>query len=290
MITIAEIVQHLVDGVIDGALIAVAAIGLSIVFSVQRFANVSQAGIMSTGSYLALVGTSLGLNFWFAMLFAAALGSVFGILVFVLAFSSLRAASKVTLLVASIGVDLIIRYGLAAIWGRNLRGYDVQNFGSFMLGDVQFSRAGLIMVAIAIGVMLLVWLMLRFSRVGREMRAVADLPELARLVGISSNRVFIWAWALVGSTGAVAGVCIAWRSSLYPDLGWEALLVAFAAAILGGIGDVRGAVIGGFLMGIASSLATLFVAPTFKPAFGFVVMALVLLVRPQGLLGRRQRV
>lgn len=285
-----ELIQRVVDGIVDGSLVAVAAIGISLVFSVQRFANVSQAGIMSTGAYLALVGTGLGLSFWLSIVFATAVGAAFGVLVFVLAFSSLRNASKVTLLVASIGVDLIIRYGLSAIWGRDLRGYPVENLGSITLKGVQISRAGVLMVLIAIAVMLVIWSILRYSRIGREMRAVSDLPELARLARISTRRVYLWVWALVGASGTVAGICIAWRSSLYPDLGWEALLIAFAAAILGGIGDVRGAAIGGFLMGIAASLGTMFVEPTFKPAFGFIVMALILLVRPQGLLGRRQRV
>lgn len=287
---LSELAQHFADGIIDGSLVALAAIGLSIVFSVQRFANISQAGIMSTGAYLALVGTGLGLSFWLSLVFAAVLGGVFGVLVFALAFSSLRNASKVTLLVASIGVDLIIRYGLAATWGRNLRGYPVENLGSITLMGVQLSRSGILMIFIAVAVMLAIWSILRYSKIGREMRAVADLPELARLAGISSRRVYTWAWALVGASGSVAGVCIAWRSSLYPDLGWDALLVAFAAAILGGIGNIRGAVIGGFLMGIASSMATVFVAPTFKPVFGFIAMALILLIRPQGLLGKRERI
>ena len=285
-----DLAQHVVDGIIDGALIAVAAIGLSLVFSVQRFANVSQAGIMSTGAYFALIGTSLSLDFWLALIFATVLGAGFGVLVFALAFSSLRNATKVTLLVASIGVDLIIRYGLGAIWGRDLRGYPVENLGSFTAMNLQFSRAGILMVLIALAVMLVIWSIVRYTRIGREMRAVSDLPELARLAGISARRVYLWVWALVGASGAVAGVCIAWRSSLYPDLGWGALLVAFAAAILGGIGDIRGAAIGGFLMGIATSVATVFVEPTFKPAFGFIVMALILLVRPQGLFGKAQRV
>lgn len=285
-----ELAQHVADGIIDGSLVAVAAIGISLVFSVQRFANVSQAGIMSTGAYLALVGTALSLNFWLSFVFAVALGAAFGVAVFALAFSSLRNASKVTLLVASIGVDLVIRYGLGAIWGRDLRGYPVENLGSLTVMSIQLSRAGILMVIIALAVMLAVWSILRYTRIGREMRAVSDLPELARLAGISARRVYLWVWALVGASGAVAGICIAWRSSLYPDLGWEALLVAFAAAILGGIGDIRGAAIGGFLMGIATSIATVFVEPTFKPAFGFIVMAVILLIRPQGLFGRVQRV
>lgn len=285
-----DLAQSLIDGLIDGSLIAVAAIGLSLVFSVQRFANVSQACLMSAGAYFAWVGTGIGLSFWMAFIFSMFWGGVLGVLVFLLAYMPLRHGSKVALLVASIGVDLFIRYGIALIWGRKLRGYPIENLGSLYVGDIQISVIGIVIVLIALVTMTLAWGTLRYTRIGREMRAVADLPELARIAHISDTRVYIWSWAFVGITAAIAGVCIALRSSIYPDLGWEALLVAFAAAILGGLGEVRGAVVGGFLMGVVGSMASLFISPTFKPIFGFLVMALVLLLRPQGILGKRARV
>lgn len=285
-----DILQSLVDGLIDGSLIAVAAIGLSLVFSVQRFANVSQAGMLSAGAYLTLIGTGLGLSFWLAAVFAVFWGGVLGVLVFLLAFRPLRRSTRVTLLVASIGVDLIVRYGIALGWGRNLRGFPLENLGSFMVGEIQVGWVGLGIFVASILTMVFVQGLLHYTRIGREMRAVADLPELARMSHISEMRVYTWSWALVGATAAIAGICLALRSSIYPDIGWDALLVAFAAAVFGGLGEIRGAVLGGFVMGITGSLVTLYISPTFKPAFGFLIMALVLLFRPWGLLGKRGRV
>lgn len=285
-----DILQSIADGLIEGSMIAIAAIGLSLVFSVQRFANVSQASMMSAGAYFVFVGVGLGLSILSAMVFAVLAGALLGVVIFALVFLPLRKSSKVTLLVASIGVDLFVRYGIALVWGRNLQGYQVENLGSIFIGPVQVSRIGIILLAVAIFTMLAAWALLRYTKIGRQMRAVADLPELARLCHISELRVYVWSWALVGATAAIAGICIALRSSVYPDLGWDVLLIAFAAAIFGGLGEIRGAVLGGFIMGIAGNISTLYVSPTFKPAFGFIVMALVLLFRPQGLLGRKGRV
>lgn len=285
-----ELAQRIADGLIDGSLIALAAIGLSLVFSVQRFANVSQAGLMSAGAYMGLVGSGLGLAFGFVFVFAILSGALLGILVFFLAFRPLRNATRITLLVASIGADLVLRNTIAMIWGRSLQGYPVPNMGSFEVGEISISRSGLIIAGIALLAMAVLWTIVMRTRIGREMRALADLPELSRLVGISANRVHLWSWAMVGVISAVAGVCLAWRSSLSPDLGWHALLAAFAAAILGGMGDIRGAVVGGFIMGVAGEVATMFVPSTYKPVLAFVVMTLVLLVKPEGIFGKRQRV
>ncbi|HEY9470478.1 MAG TPA: branched-chain amino acid ABC transporter permease [Propionibacteriaceae bacterium] len=285
-----ELLQRLTDGLIDGSLIALAAIGISLVFSVQRFANVSQAGLMSAGAYLGFVGTSFGLTLGFVFLFAIVGGALLGMLVFLLAFRPLRNATRITLLVASIGADLILRNGIAMIWGTGLRGYAAENLGSINLGGLAISRVGIIIAAIALFSMAVLWVVVNHTRVGRDMRALADLPELARVVGISPNRVHIWSWAMVGVIAAIAGVCIAWESSLSPDLGWHAVLAAFAAAILGGMGDIRGAVVGGFIMGVASEVATMVMPSTYKPVLAFVVMTLVLLIRPWGIFGKAQRV
>lgn len=285
-----ELAQRIVDGLIDGSLFALAAIGLSLVFSVQRFANVSQAGLMSAGAYMGLAGSSLGLTFGFVFLFAILSGAVLGIIVFLLAFRPFRNATRITLLVASIAADLVLRNVIAMIWGRDLKGYPVPNMGSIEVGGLAISRAGMVVAGIALLAMAVLWAIVMHTRIGREMRALADLPELSRLVGISADRVHLWAWSMVGVVSAIAGVCIAWRSSLSPDLGWHALLAAFAAAILGGMGDIRGAVVGGFVMGVAGEIATMFAPSTFKPVLAFAVMTLVLLVRPQGIFGKRQRV
>lgn len=285
-----ELVQRLIDGVIDGSLIALAAIGISLVFSVQRFANVSQAGLMSAGAYSGFVATTFGLPLVFVFLFAILGGALLGVLIFLMVFRPLRRATSITLLVTSIGVDLIVRNGIAMIWGTELRGYTVPNLGSINLGSLTIDRVGMIIVIIALLAMAILWLVMMYTSIGRDIRALADLPDLARVVGVSPDKVYLWSWATVGIIAGIAGVCIAWRSALSPDLGWHALLIAFAAAILGGMGDIRGAVLAGLLMGIGSELAGMVLPSTYRPVLAFLIMTIVLLIRPWGIFGKAARI
>ncbi|HEY9388475.1 MAG TPA: branched-chain amino acid ABC transporter permease [Mycobacteriales bacterium] len=285
-----NVLQHALDGLLEGGLIALAAIGISIVYAVQRFANVAQAGLMSVGAYAAYLVAATGVGLAVSVVLGVAMTAVVAVLVYLLAFRALSRGPRVTLLIASIGADLILRNVISAFYGSDIRGYQFTLPKHISLGELQIDVLGLGLFTAALLVMLLVWLVLTRTSVGRDMRAVADLPDLARLVGISQTRVHVYAWTLVGGTAAVAGIAIAMKSSLTPDLGWYALLAAFAAAILGGLGNVRGAALGGLLMGVAMAVSTIWLSPTYKPALAFAVMTVALLVRPYGLLGRSVRV
>lgn len=285
-----NLLQSIADGLIAGSLIALAAVGISLVFAVQRFANVSQSGLMTAGGYFALAASGLGLPFGIAVLAAIAGGAALGALLFLLVFRQFRGTSRVTLLVVSIGVDLILRNVIGIIWGSDIKGYPVPNFGSVSVLGVMVSVRGLGIALVSLLVMLVVWVLVQKTRLGSEMRATADLPDLSRLFGVSATRVNLFVWMTTGVVAAIAGVCIGLQSSLTPELGWHILLSAFAATILGGMGDIRGAVLGGFVMGLVSELSTLVLPSTFKPVVAFVVIVLMLLLRPNGLMGKAARV
>lgn len=285
-----NLVQLVADGLIVGSLIALAAVGISLIFSVQRFANVSQAGLMTAGGYLALLASNLGLPFGIAAIVAIVGGAGLGALAFLLVFRHFRQASRVTLLVVSIGLDLVLRNTVGLLWGSDIKGYAVPNFGSIDVGGVVLSVRGLAVAVVAVLVMVAIWALVQKTRLGSEMRATADLPELARLQGVSASKVNLAVWSVTGAVAAIAGISIGLQSSLAPELGWHMLMYAFAAAILGGMGDVRGAVLGGFLMGVVGELSTLVLPSTYKPVIAFAVIVIVLLVRPNGLMGKVARV
>ena len=285
-----NMLQHALDGLLEGGLIALAAIGISIVYAVQRFANVAQAGLMSVGAYSAYLFAAVGVGLAISVVLGIAMTAAVAVLVYLFAFRALSRGPRVTLLIASIGADLILRNLISAFYGTDIRGYTLTLPKHIDLGGLQIDVLGVALFTASLLVMALIWLILTRTSVGRDMRAVADLPDLARLVGISQTRVHVYAWTMVGSTAAVAGIAIALKSSLTPDLGWHALLAAFAAAILGGLGNIRGAALGGLLMGVAMALSTIWLSPTYKPALAFAVMTVALLVRPYGLLGRSVRV
>jgi branched-chain amino acid transport system permease protein len=142
-----------------------------------------------------------------------------------------------------------------------------------------------VVAAVSIAAMALLFAMLRLTPVGRQMRAVADNPDLARASGIRANRVLLVLWGVVGALCALGGFLFGAKSVVSPELGWELLIPAFAAMILGGIGSPAGAVAGAVLLGIAQELSVPLVGPTYKIAVAFLVLLLVLLVRPRGLFG-----
>jgi branched-chain amino acid transport system permease protein/neutral amino acid transport system permease protein len=126
------------------------------------------------------------------------------------------------------------------------------------------------------------------TRIGKAMRAMSDDSDLARVTGIDTERVVIWTWALGGALAAAAGIFLALDSRLNPNLGWSSLLPIFAAAILGGFGKPYGAILGGMAIGLTSELSTAVLSPAYKPAIAFAAMVVMLIVRPEGLLGGRR--
>jgi len=156
----------------------------------------------------------------------------------------------------------------------------------YRLGDLAISALDLQMAVVATLCLAVAFGTLYFTSIGRQMRAVADNPDLARVSGIHPERVMIALWALVGAITAVAGLILGVKTVVSPEIGWEMLLPAFAAAILGGLGSPVGAVLAGLLLGAAQEISTPFVGFSYKIALSFVVILFVLLVRPTGLLGR----
>lgn len=285
-----QVVRLSVDGVFFGSLYALAALGISLVFVVQRFANVAQAGLMTAGAYSALAISAAGIPIVFAVPAAVALNAVIAVGIFLLVFKPLRGAPAVVLVIASIGATLVLRSAIGFVWGTGLQSYHLPQQRAMHLGWVSATPTELIGLASTLGAMLGLALLLSRTRLGLEVRAVADVRDLARVSGINSDRVIRWTWALVGALAAVAGTTAGIVSVLTPLLGWNLLLPAFAAAILGGIGRPGGAVAGGFIMGIAGELSTLVLPERYKLVVSFAVMLLVLLIRPSGIFGRRVRI
>jgi neutral amino acid transport system permease protein len=133
-------------------------------------------------------------------------------------------------------------------------------------------------------------LMLRWTLIGKSMRALSDSFDLAEVSGVDTRRIVVFTWLLAGGLAGLAGVLAAIYTTLTPNMGWFLLLSVFAAVVLGGIGDAYGALLGGFTLGLAQEWSTNFLEPTYKEAVGFLVLIIVLLVRPQGIFGRARTV
>ncbi len=284
----AELLQLLIYGIVTGGIYALGAIGISLIFAILRFAHFAHGDLMTVGAYLALSAAAiLGLPLGGAFALAALLTAGLAVLIDRLLYRRLRASGAVVLLISSFGVALILRSLVQLLWGPETQVYQTAITPPWRLGGLRIRPVHVEILTICLLLVSALHLFLTRSRIGKAMRAMADDPDLARVSGIATERVVVWTWLLGGGLAAVAGMFLALDTRLHPLLGWNVLLPLFAAALVGGIGNVYGAIAGGLVLGVASELSTLVLPAVYKPAVAFAAIVVVLVLRPRGLLGGR---
>ena len=306
MDALARIPQLLVYGLVSGSVLSLGGIGVSLTYSILGFSNFAHGDTMALGAYLALallpllagIGIpsqplgplSFGLDFVFSLLLALGLTSVAIVLLDRVLFKRLRGAGKITLMISTVGVALALRNVLQFFWGPQPQYYfaTIQVAVPLPWLGVRIKPDQIFIIATAVILAVLLHLFLRYTRIGKAMRATSDNATLARVTGINTERVILWTWVIGASLAAVAGVLTGLENKfITPELGWQMLLSIFAAVILGGLGNPYGAIVGGVVVGVTEEVSTAFISPGYKPAVAFVILILMLLARPTGLLGRR---
>lgn len=293
--------QYVADGIVLGATLALGAIGLTLTYNILRFANFAHAELLTFGAYFALVaagfvgpgpgvaGLSFGLGFVVAIAVAAAATAALALLVDALLFRPLRRhEAAVALVIASFGASLMLRNVVVFVWGSAPRYYSRSiAIAHEIVPGVRLTGDEVFVVALTALLMLALHLFLARTPLGRAMRAVSDDPALARVTGIDVQGVIRWTWIIGGALAAVAGVLFGLTVQVLPDMGANLILAMFAAAILGGVGSIAGAVVGALVIGLAQSLSVAWIGPAYKPGVAFALMFLCLLVYPRGLFGGR---
>ncbi|MEF8973423.1 MAG: branched-chain amino acid ABC transporter permease [Haloarcula sp.] len=301
----AQILQYLANGLVFSSIIILGSIGLSLVYSIADFANFAHGDTMTLGAYGAFVafgvfgglgGTVLGLpiGFFIALAVGMALAAVVAVLTHILVYKPLDTDS-IGLLITSIGVAFVYRAVLQASFGTDFLQYDIRRSGPIPMLletlDVAVTQRDVAIIVSAAVLVVGLHLLLQRTTLGRKMRATADNPDLARVSGIRTDRVILVMWVVGSALAAAGGVFLALYSQLNPRIGFEILLIVFAAVILGGIGSVYGAMLGGLLIGMLHELTPLLgdiglpISNAYAPAVAFVIMVAVLLVRPRGIAG-----
>ena len=314
--------SNLWNGVVIGIVIGLAGIGLSMTYSILSFANFSHGDLVSTGAFtgwgVAFVLAALGDAPFRALITVRGAGDVtpgeigahvlstpvavlFGLLTaFVvtalvalaldrLFYKPMRDRSGISLLIASIGVALVVRYLLQFVYGSSRRGVtatvDASNLVFAPLG-LSINAHQLTILVAAVGLMLAMHFMLQHTKLGTAMRAMADNKDLALVTGIPAERVVTATWLIGGGLAGASGyLYVLLRGTIQFDFGWLLLLLMFAAVILGGIGSVYGAIAGGLVIGVVFTTSTVWIPSDFNEAAVFAVMITVLLVRPEGIFG-----
>jgi neutral amino acid transport system permease protein len=201
-----------------------------------------------------------------------------------------RGAGMLQLLLMAIGLALVIRYTIQFIWSTELRQLDVNHTATVDFLGLTIGRTNLIVIIIGFVSLIGTGMMLRYSLLGKRMRALSDDLDLAETSGIDTSRVILWTWVFAAGFAGLAGVLAGAVTQVQPELGFELLLPIFAAVVMGGIGNAYGALAGGIVLGLVIEWSTLFIDARWKTAIGFVVLILVLVVRPQGIFGRAKTV
>ena len=287
--------QLTVEGIKFGAIIAITAVGLSLVFGTTRLINFAHGEYVTFGAVAAFflsvapLDLPLAVAAVLALLLAAALAG--GVELAVWRPMRRKGAGLIQQFIVAIGLALVVRHVLLIVFGSRRRQYDEFNLQRAMdLGIITITPRDLAVTVIAFVLMGLVAFMLQRTRIGKAMRAVNDNKDLASASGIDVERVIMTVWLLGGALAGLGGVLFGLTQAVYPDMGFQLLLLMFAAVILGGLGSAYGAMVGALVIGLVSQLSTLWFPASLQNMWALLVMILVLLLRPQGILGRRERV
>jgi branched-chain amino acid transport system permease protein len=283
-----EFLQQTINGLVMGSSYVLTALGLTLVFGMLDRLNFAHGELLMLGAFVAVaVVSSLGLSYLVAIPVAMAVVALIGVLIQRLAFDPLRNADRVSLLVSSLGVSIILQNLVRLIWGpdpRNLTSpfSDVSiQFGGMVLNGQRLFVV--LIAAIFIGIL---YYVIQRTKVGIAMRACAFDMKTARLMGIKADKIIIMTFAIGAALAASAGTLLAPIFSVYPTMGVMATTKAFVVVLLGGIGNVGGAIVGGLILGLVETYAAGYWSSENKDVIAFVIMILVLLFKPAGLFGK----
>lgn len=299
--------ELIVYGIVLGSVIALGALGITLISRVANMSNFAHGDFMTVGAYVAFAvyGTllkpigvlqqkmgplSFGLGLLLAAIPAALITAGLAIFLNQRVYRPLRGrrAAPILLAMVSMGLAFALRGVIYIVWGPDFHFYfkGVRKMLFLPMG-VKIRPDEIFIMIVAWALVALTYVFLSRTRMGKALRAVADNPDLAQIAGISTERIIAWAWGISGALAAAAGILYGIQAQLKPEMGWTFLLPLFAAVTLGGIGSMAGALVGALTMGIAQQVSTAYLLPTYKPAVAFIIMVIVLLVKPEGIFGRR---
>jgi neutral amino acid transport system permease protein len=283
--------QATLNGLVGAGYFALGAVGLTLVYGVLRLVNFAHGDMLTVGMYIAIAIMALGISFWPAAVLAMILTALIAILLDRIMWEPMRRAqtSTLQLFLVATGLALVLRYSVQFFAGSQVRTVGLDTISSVDLGPWHLGRLQLVVMLVGLVTIVLAGIGLRYTRLGKEMRAVADNIALAEVTGIDTRRTIRVTWLVSGAMAALAGILYAASiGSINPNFGFTILLSLFAAAVLGGIGNAYGALAGGIVIGLSQEWATLFFNPRWKPAIGFAILILTLLVMPRGIFGRKK--
>jgi branched-subunit amino acid ABC-type transport system permease component len=277
-------------GLITSAVLAIAAVGFTMQFAVTNVLNLAFASVMTAGAFVAYWLNQLGVQVWLAMVLAMVACAVLSVLLNVVVYAPFqrRGSAPITIVIVSLGMALIIEFGIQAIVGGVNVSYTMSQGTTIRAGGLILTTVQLIIIGIAVVVMAAVWLLLGYTKLGKAMRATAANRTLARNCGIRTDRVVTTTWALTGALAGLAGTVFAIDVGSFGATSTDEFIVLILAAVfVGGPGHAYGAMLGAAAIGMATEVSAAYINPSYKSVIAFVALLAILAVRPSGLFGAR---
>ena len=287
-----NILQYLINGISIGSVYAIIALGYTMVYGIAKMLNFAHGDVIMVGAYISFCVTNyLGLPAVVSIVGAVFVCTILGIIIEGLAYKPLRGTSSLAVLITAIGVSYFLQNAAQLIWGSAPKNYtSIVTFAPISLFDGELMITGEVILTIVVSVLVMVGLTLftTKSRVGKAMRAVSEDRDAAQLMGINVNQTISLTFAIGSALAAIAGILLCSTiPTLQPTTGSMPGIRAFTAAVLGGIGSIPGAMLGGILLGVIETFSKKYISTQFSDAIVFAVLILILLVKPAGLLGKQ---
>ena len=287
--TFSLLIAQLINGLQTGSVYALVALGYSMVYGIIKLLNFAHGDIIMIGAYMVYYAiATFALPPVVAIVLAVAVSTLLGVTVEKVAYTPLRSAPRLSLLITAIGISFLLENGAQLLFGADQKSMSPMINGSFAIGGVNISNAAVVTIAVSLVIMIVLNIVVNRTKAGKAMRAVSEDMGAAQLMGISLNRTISMTFAIGSALAGVASVlylCAYPQAS--PTMGSMLGIKAFVAAVLGGIGSIPGAMIGGFTIGILEALVAAVGLSMWKDAAVFLVLIIVLLLKPTGFLGKK---
>ena len=288
-----EFIQQLINGLALGSVYALLALGYTMVYGIIQLINFAHGEIYMIGAFAGFYSaTTLKLPLIPTLLVAMAVSSLAGIIIEKIAYKPLRNSPRITLLITAIGVSLLLQNSMRILVGSDPKPFpDLINAGALNIGAVQIQWKTILMFLVSALLVIVLQFIVYKTKLGKAMRAASQDIEAASLMGINVNNTISFTFALGSALAGIAGVLVAISyPSITPYIGVMPGLKSFVAAVLGGIGSIPGALVGGLLIGILETLSKAYISTSFSDAIVFGILILILIIKPSGLLGKKANV
>lgn len=284
--------EQLINGLTLGSTYALIALGYTMVYGIIQLINFAHGEIYMFGAFAGLfLVTVFGVNIFVALIGAMIFCMILGMLIERIAYRPLRGkSSRLSALISAIGVSIFLSTLMALLRGPNTTRYpEVLRIKTFSLGSVEISSLQIVILLVAFLLMAGLTFMVQKTRLGKAMRACSQDLDASYLMGINVNRIISFTFAIGSALAAAGGVMVGiYYNAVWPYMGTMAGLKAFSAAVLGGIGSIPGAMLGGIILGVLEILGVAYLSSSYKDAIAFAILILVLLIRPQGIMGQKK--